>query len=72
MTTQENTKANNYKSQCALDARDSGCGNHSYWDYLEDHAHELHDKFVARGDQKTANEMLTRSLQDALVGNEGN
>lgn len=61
-----------YKSQAARDAKAGGYGNKTYWDYLDQHAQELHDKFMKKGDEKTAKEMLTRSLSDALKGNEGN
>jgi len=60
-----------YKSQAARDAQASGYGNEDYWEYLDDHAQELHDKFMARGDETTAKLMLTQSLSEALMGNEG-
>lgn len=60
-----------YKSRSAREARDSGYGDRSYWNYLEQSAHEHHDYYVRHGDQKRADEMFTQSLADALRGNEG-
>lgn len=60
-----------YKSQAARDAQASNYGDKSYWDYLDEHALELREKFLQRGDTKTAEEMLTRSLSAALAGNDG-
>lgn len=53
-----------YVSQCARDARDRGYGTPSYWRYLDQHSQELAVKL----DDPT---MLTRSLSEALRGNEG-
>jgi hypothetical protein len=61
-----------YKSQSARDAQKMGYGAKSYWDYLDKAAQEHYEYYMARGDEKTANEMLTQSLSDALRGNEGN
>lgn len=60
-----------YKSQSARDAQRTGYGDRSYWDYLDQHAQELHDYFMKKGDEKTAKEMLTRSLSESLMGNDG-
>jgi hypothetical protein len=60
-----------YKSQAARDAQAQGYGGPSYWAGLDEHAQELHDKFLSRGDTVRAAEMLTRSLGDALKGNNG-
>lgn len=65
------TPKTGYKSQAARDAAEGGYGSKSYWDYLESHAIELHDKFMLRGDTKTAQEMMTRTLGEALMGNNG-
>lgn len=64
-------KTSDYKSRSAREARDSGYGDRSYWDYLEQSAHEHHDYYIRHGDQKLADEMFTQSLADALRGNEG-
>jgi|CXWL01.1.fsa_nt_gi hypothetical protein len=69
-----------YKAQSARDAQESGygvvsgpvaVGGEHYWDYLEQHAQELHAYYLAKGDTVTAEKMLTRSLSDALRGNDG-
>lgn len=60
-----------YKSQAAKDAQESGYGDADYWDYLDESAQEKSDRFVKKGDNKTAREMLSRSLGDALAGSEG-
>lgn len=60
-----------YKSQAARDAQRMNYGNKSYWDTLDEAAKRHHDYFVAKGDLKTAELMFTRSLSEALVGNDG-
>lgn len=60
-----------YKSQCARDAQRFGYGDERYWDELDEGAQRHYDYFMARGDTATAEEMLTRSLSQALMGNEG-
>ena len=52
-----------YKSQAAREAQASDFGDESYWDYLDAHAAELESKGV--------DDALTRSLSDALRGNDG-
>lgn len=64
-------QATDYAARSARDAQDSGYGGPDYWQYLEDHAHELHAYFLARGDDDRAREVMTRTLSDALAGNEG-
>ena len=65
------TPAKQYTSQAARDAQATGYGSPSYWDYLEEHAHELHAYFTRKGDTVKAGQMFTESLSDALRGNEG-
>ncbi len=60
-----------YKSQAARDAQKSNYGDKSYWDSLDKSAQESHAYFVAKGDEKKANEMLTCTLSQALAGNDG-
>lgn len=60
-----------YKAQAARDAQAMNYGDESYWDYLENAAYEDHGYFRAKGDWKSADEAFTRSLSDALMGNEG-
>lgn len=60
-----------YRSQSARDAHLADYGGRDYWTYLDAHAHELHDYFMAKGDPDTAAEMFTRSLAGALRGNDG-
>jgi hypothetical protein len=60
-----------YLSQAARDAEAMGYGNKRYWEYLDAAAIEHYDYFMAQGLQDRANEMLTRSLSEALMGNEG-
>jgi hypothetical protein len=52
-----------YKSLAARQAQQQGYGDKGYWDYLESHAHELLQKGVT--------DALTRTLTDALRGNNG-
>ncbi len=63
--------AKQYQAQSARDAQAANFGRESYWDYLEQHAHELRDKYLASGDQERADAMLTRSLSESLAGNNG-
>jgi hypothetical protein len=60
-----------YKSQSARDAQEAGYGDKNYWDYLDKHAQELHDKYMAKGDETKAKSMITRSLSESLMENEG-
>jgi hypothetical protein len=61
----------NFKSQSAKDAKKMNYGNESYWQYLDNSAIESSEYYRSIGDYKKAKEMLTRSLTEALQGNEG-
>jgi len=61
-----------YTAQSARDAQRQGYGDSKYWDYLERNAIEHRDYFAAKGDEATAAQMMTRSLSDSLMGNDGN
>ena len=60
-----------YKSRAAQDAATSGYGGPDYAAYLDRHSQEMHDYFMAKGDEERANEMMTRTLAEALRGNDG-
>lgn len=60
-----------YRAQSARDAQATGYGDSDYWDELERHAFELHGYFRAKGDWTQADLMLSRSLGESLMGNEG-
>jgi hypothetical protein len=60
-----------YQSQAARDAQRGGYGGPAYWQYLDDHACKMRDYWRARGDEEQAALMLTRSLGQALAGNDG-
>lgn len=60
-----------YKSQDARDAQAYGYGDKRYWDYLEQSSLKNHAYFTERGDHERAALMLTRSLSQALMGNDG-
>ena len=60
-----------YRSQAARDAAASGYGSESYWQYLDDAAQRHYDYFAERGMHGMAEEMLSRSLGEALLGNDG-
>ena len=55
-----------YQSQAARDAAESGYGDARYWDYLDQHAVELAEKFPERAEY-----FMTQSLGEALAGNDG-
>lgn len=60
-----------YKSEAARSAQRAGYGDKSYWDYLDQHAQELRDKFAAGGDTARAEQMMTRDVWESVRGNEG-
>lgn len=60
-----------YEAQSARDAQARGYGDESYWDYLERSAREGRDYWLRRCEWVRADEQMTRSLSEALVGNDG-
>lgn len=60
-----------YASQAASDAQSQNYGNRSYWDELERSSLRTYVYFAEHGDMDKAREMLTRSLSQALAGNDG-
>lgn len=64
-----------FMSQSARDAQRALINgvtiDESYLDYLEETAQRYHDYYTERGDMETADEMLTRTLSEALMGNDG-
>lgn len=57
-------------SRAAQDATE-GNFDRSYADYIERHSLQLYVRFAERGDMDTARLMLTRTLGEALAGNDG-
>ncbi len=55
-----------YHSRAARDAAESGYGKAAYWAYLDRHAAELAEKFPDREEY-----FMTRTLGEALIGNDG-
>lgn len=62
---------NEYKSQAARDAQAMGYGGESYWAYLDRAASESCDYYLRHDDPVMAAAMLTRTLSEALRGNDG-
>ena len=60
-----------YTVQSAIDAQARNYGKESYWDYLEESAKESYEYYMKYGQEDLANKMLTRSLGEALQGNDG-
>jgi hypothetical protein len=60
-----------YKSQAARDAQLIGYGDEGYWNYLDEAALDRAGKDAAKGDLDSAQYELTRSLAEALRGNDG-
>ena len=60
-----------YQSQAARDAQAHGYGGESYWAYLDKACAESADHWRSRGDEDRAAAMMTRSLGEALAGNDG-
>jgi hypothetical protein len=63
MMKESETMAKQYQAQCARDAQEMNYGSESYWNYLEETAQEDFSKGVT--------DAFTRSLSEALRGNEG-
>jgi hypothetical protein len=59
-----------YEFQAARDAQSMGYSER-YCRYLDESSREHYDYFLRRGDHDTAESILTRSLSEALQGNEG-
>lgn len=64
-------RSTRYHARAAQEAESNGCGDRAYWDYLERAAHEHADYCAKRGDAPAAARMLTRTLGEALAGNDG-
>lgn len=60
-----------YAAQSAQDAQAFHYGGRSYWDYLEKASKESRDYYLRKGDPERAELMMTRSLSEALRGNDG-
>lgn len=60
-----------YKAQAARDAAEMGYGDEGYWEYLDQSAAEKYDYYMERGMPDMANHMLTRTISQALMGNDG-
>lgn len=60
-----------YTSQAARDAVASGYGGPDYAAYIEQSARDAHAYFTRNGRPDLAETMLTRSLWEALMGNDG-
>jgi hypothetical protein len=65
------TMTTTYKAQSARDAERTGYGDRSYWDMLEAGAERHHAYFAERGMHDMAASMFTRTLSEALAGNDG-
>lgn len=60
-----------YRAQAARDAQAMGYGDERYWAYLDDSSEETYQYYMARGEFDLAEWMMTRSLSEALRGNDG-
>jgi hypothetical protein len=64
--------ADDYKSRAARDARDANYGDPSYWEYLDAHAERLRNHYRAHPEAGIdPDDMMRRTLTDALAGNDG-
>ena len=59
-----------YTSVAAQDAQKAGLSE-SYCQYLDESAAEHQAYYLRQGNENMANQMLTRSLGEALRGNDG-
>jgi hypothetical protein len=60
-----------FEAQCARDAEGSAYGSEGYAEYLEETCKRHRDYFLAKGDPEMAERMMTRTLSEALMGNDG-
>lgn len=60
-----------FRSQAAREANATGYGGFDYCASLDASAVEYRDLFAGRGDDERAESMLTRTLAEALRGNDG-
>lgn len=60
-----------FESQAARDAQARSYGSERYWSYLDEACTRSRDHWLGRGDTERANHMMTRSLGEALAGNDG-
>lgn len=65
------TAAPAYQSRAAQQAQEGGYGSKSYWDMLDASAMRMRDYYAERGQHADAELMMTRSLSEALMGNDG-
>ena len=59
-----------YEAQSARDAERMGYGDRRYWDYLEEAEKRNRDYWRSRGDHERAARAMTRSIGEALQGND--
>jgi len=71
MTTNHQYKPDTYRSQAARTACIAGYGGPSYWTELDDAADRHAAYFTEIGRPDMAELMFTRSLSEALMGNDG-
>ena len=64
-------KDSEFQSQAARDAQASNYGSQRYWEVLDAHSMESRDYYLRHGKPERAAEMMTRSLSQALMGNDG-
>lgn len=60
-----------FKSRAANDAAATNYGGLSYWEYLDETALRHEAYFRGKGDHEKADSMLTRTLSESLMGNDG-
>lgn len=60
-----------YESQSARDAQAMNYGGEDYWSYLDEAAKRTRDYYLRHGQPDEAALMMTRSLGEALRGNDG-
>jgi hypothetical protein len=65
-------KTKTYISQAARDAESGKYGDATYWQYLDESAQRASEYYRKKGDMEQAERMLTRTLSEALQGNDGN
>lgn len=60
-----------YSSKCAQEAQAQSYGNSYYWNYLDKSSQDHRAYFLRRNDAERAESMMTRSLAETLMGNDG-
>lgn len=63
--------AKEYRTEAARNVARSGYGGPEYADYIEQHTLDMAAYYRSRGNDRRADELMSRSIGAALTGNDG-